>query len=224
MKILRPLAAALVAVAAAASAQVPAAYEPHGLFYGQRATLFDVLPVDSASIVFFGNSITNGCEWHELLGDARVVNRGISGDIVQGLIDRAGSVVGGQPAKVFLMIGVNDISHDVGADSIARAVERLVDTIAVASPRTRIYLQSMLPFNNTFGRYKLLVGKEHVQREGNALLRDMAARKGITWIDLTDIFADSDGRLRADLTNDGLHLLGPAYLLWRERLLPYLAE
>jgi len=217
-------AALLLASAAAAGAQVPAAYEPHGLFYGQRATLFDVLPVDSTSIVFFGNSITNGCEWHELLGDARVVNRGISGDIVQGLIDRAGSVVKGQPAKVFVMIGVNDISHDVSADSIARAVGRLVDTIAAASPRTRIYLQSMLPFNNSFGRYKLLAGKEQVQRDGNRLLRGLAGRKGITWIDLTDIFADADGNLRADLTNDGLHLLGPAYLLWRDRLLPYLAE
>ena len=30
-------------------------------FYYQRSTLFEALPVGSDDIVFFGNSITNGC-------------------------------------------------------------------------------------------------------------------------------------------------------------------
>ena len=52
----------------------------------------------------------------------------------------------------------------------------------------------------------------------------MAARKGITWINLYPLLADADGNLRADLTNDGLHLLGPAYLIWRDAVLPYVKE
>ena len=39
-------------------------------FYYQRATLFEKLPIDSDDIVFLGNSITNGCEWHELFNNA----------------------------------------------------------------------------------------------------------------------------------------------------------
>lgn len=30
-----------------------------------------------------GNSITHYCEWHELLGNPKVLNRGISGDVAQ---------------------------------------------------------------------------------------------------------------------------------------------
>lgn len=43
----------------------------HGTFYDQRASLFDALPLDSTNIVFLGNSLTNGCEWHELFGNAK---------------------------------------------------------------------------------------------------------------------------------------------------------
>lgn len=221
LRIISTVAAVFLCAAAAFSQSAPANDTP---LYGQRSSLFDILPVDSTSIVFFGNSLTNGCEWHELLGNPRAVNRGIVGDIAQGLIERVGSVVKGQPAKIFLLIGVNDISHNVSADSVCRVVERLVDTIAAASPRTHIYLQSMLPINNSFGRYKAIFGKEQTVRDSNALLAAMAARKDITWIDLYPLFADPEGNLRSDLTNDGLHLLGPGYLIWRSALLPYLAD
>ena len=32
---------------------------------------------------------------------------------------------------------------------------------------------------------------------------------------------DDEGKLRRDLTNDGLHLLGNGYLIWRDAILPY---
>ena len=38
-------------------------------FYYQRATLFEALPTSKSDIVFLGNSITNGGEWAELLGE-----------------------------------------------------------------------------------------------------------------------------------------------------------
>ena len=101
----------------------------HTSFYGQRATLFELLPVDSSSIVFLGNSITNGCEWHELLGMPNVLNRGISGDIIPGLIERLDPVIAGKPAKIFIMCGVNDLSHHLTTDSIVHDMEILIDRI-----------------------------------------------------------------------------------------------
>lgn len=192
--------------------------------YYQRATLFDTLGTDSTSIVFLGNSLTHGCEWHELLGMPNVLNRGINGDIAEGIDLRLDGILHGRPAKIFLMCGANDVSHDLSADSIASAVEGLVDRIINESPSTRLYLQSMLPINNSFGRYKKMTGKEQVIRDINTRLEAMAARKGITWINLYPLLADADGNLRADLTNDGLHLLGPAYLIWRDAVLPFVKE
>ena len=62
--------------------------QKHSTFYYQRATLFEVLPTSKSDIIFLGNSITNGGEWAELLGNPHAKNRGISGDTTQGVLDR----------------------------------------------------------------------------------------------------------------------------------------
>lgn len=216
------LAAAALICAFAATAQQPE--KKYTEFYYQRAALFDSLGVDSADIVFLGNSLTNGGEWDELLGMPNAVNRGISGDTTEGIADRLGSITRGKPAKIFLMAGVNDVSHDIPADSVAQSVLALIERIHAESPSTKVYLQSLLPINNSFGRYRKMAGKEQTIRDINALLEPMAARRGITWINLHPHFCDEDGNLRTDLTNDGLHLLGPGYRIWREIVLPYVDE
>ena len=66
-------------------------------YYARRATLFDELPIGKKDIVMLGNSLTDGCEFNELLGNRHIKNRGIVGDIVQGLIDRIGPIIEGQP-------------------------------------------------------------------------------------------------------------------------------
>ena len=191
-------------------------------YYARRATLFDQLPIGKKDIVMLGNSLTDGCEFNELLGNRHIKNRGIVGDIVQGLIDRIGPIIGGQPRKLFIMGGVNDISHDVTADSIARAMEKLIVMVKQGSPRTKIYLQSLLPFNNDVREWKLLKGRDHVVVEANLLLEQVARRQGVTWINLYPLFADENGHLRADLTNDGLHLMGKGYLIWRDAIRPFI--
>lgn len=191
-------------------------------YYARRATLFDELPIGKKDIVMLGNSLTDGCEFNELLGNRHIKNRGIVGDIIQGLIDRIGPIIKGQPKKLFIMSGVNDISHDVSADSIARAMEKLIVMVKQGSPRTKIYLQSLLPFNNDVREWKLLKGRDHVVVEANALLEQVAHRQGVTWINLYPLFVDDQGRLRADLTNDGLHLMGKGYLIWRDAIKPYI--
>lgn len=212
------------AIVLAGATMTMSAQDKYGELYYQRASLFEALGVDSTNIVFLGNSLTHGCEWRELLDRPNVVNRGINGDTAEGIRERLASVTDGKPAKIFLLCGANDVSHDLSADSIATAIEDLVVRIQTASPNTKIYLQSLLPINNSFGRYRKMAGKEQTIRDINALLEPMAARRGITWINLHPHFCDEDGNLRTDLTNDGLHLLGPGYRIWREIVLPYVDE
>ncbi len=222
---IRTILLALVAACCLSCSAQNAAEKPkYTELYYQRASLFDVLGVDSTTIVFLGNSLTHGCEWHELLGMPNVVNRGINGDVVAGIDERLSAVTKGHPAKIFLMSGANDVSHDLSADSIATAIDNLIVRIQAETPSTRIYLQSMLPINNSFGRYRLMAGKEQVIRDINVRLREIAKRRGIPYIDINSVLSDADGNLRADLTNDGLHLLGPAYLIWRDIVLPYVKE
>lgn len=61
------------------------AQQSYSAYYYQRVSLFEMLPVSPGDIVFLGNSITDGCEWNELLGRTDVRNRGISGDTSMGV-------------------------------------------------------------------------------------------------------------------------------------------
>lgn len=180
--------------------------------------------IDSCSIVFLGNSLTHGGKWNELFGITNAVNRGIVGNTALDIDARLAEVTEGRPAKIFLMCGVNDVSHDLTADSVATDVIHLVDRILAETPGTKLYLQSLLPINNSFGRYKRVVGKEQTIRDINIILEKKAAERGVTWVFLYDAFCDEDLNLRKELTTDGLHLTAPGYEIWRDRLMPYVRE
>ena len=126
----------------------------HGTFYDQRASLFEALPVDSTNIVFLGNSITNGCEWHELFGDARIINRGISGDIATGINDRLDPLLKGKPGKIFLMIGVNDVSHHIKCRLYSHRYHHCCRPDSRILPQHQTVPSSCLPFNESFKRWK----------------------------------------------------------------------
>ena len=76
----------------------------------------------------------------------------------------------------------------------------------------------------TYSVTKNIFGKEQVIRDINAKLEAVVKSNGATWINVNPAFCDEEGNLRSDLTNDGLHLLGPGYLMWRDLLLPYILE
>lgn len=194
------------------------------VYYARRATLFDLLPVYSSDIIMLGNSLTDGAEWNELFDNCHVKNRGIVGDIIPGFFERLEPILKGQPRKIFIMGGVNDISHGVSADSIVSAMTQVVTTIQARCPKTEIYVQSMLPFNNDVRLWKLLRGREQVVVDGNKGLESMCQRLGVTFINLYPLFVGENGKMKPEYTNDGLHLMGGAYLIWRDALLPYIRK
>lgn len=194
------------------------------VYYARRATLFDLLPVYSSDIIMLGNSLTDGAEWNELFDNCHVKNRGIVGDIIPGFFERLEPILKGQPRKIFIMGGVNDISHGVSADSIVSAMTQVVTTIQARCPKTEIYVQSMLPFNNDVRLWKLLKGREQVVVDGNKGLESMCQRLGVTFISLYPLFVGENGKMKPEYTNDGLHLMGGAYLIWRDALLPYIRK
>ncbi len=190
-------------------------------YWHQRVSLFDKLPVTANDIVFLGNSITDGGEFAELFGMENCLNRGINSDVISGVSKRLTQVTNGKPAKIFLLIGINDVSHAKSAAAIAEEYERLVERIRTESPNTQLYLQSVMPINNSFERYKNLKGREDVIPKLNERIKEIAGRHGAVYIDLWPALADSHGRLKKEYTNDGLHLLGTGYKAWGSIIEPY---
>lgn len=194
-------------------------------YYHQRLSLFESLPVERGAIVFLGNSITDGGEWAELFPKAkRVLNRGISGDVTAGILNRVGEVVRHQPKKVFLLIGINDLSHSITPEKVLGNILSIVTRIQEGSPRTKVYVQSILPVNDSFRKFAGHIGKGESVRAINAQLRDKANELRYTFIDLHTHFSDAEGQLRPEYTNDGLHLLGAGYQRWAELIRPYITS
>lgn len=197
----------------------------YSTFYEQRATLFEELPVTSKDIIFLGNSITNGCEWSELFQNKHVKNRGISGDICMGVYDRLDPIVKGKPAKIFLLIGINNVSRGASADTIVSEIGMIIRKIKKESPKTKLYLQSVLPVNDCYGMFEGHTSRWQVVEQINNLLQPLAQKEGATYIDLYTHFVDGDtGKMNPQYTNDGVHLLGRGYLLWRDIVKPYVDE
>lgn len=179
-------------------------------------------PIDKKDIVFLGNSLTEGGNWTELLRKKNIRNRGIGGDVAMGVYDRLNQILPGQPKKIFFLIGANDISHDLTVDSIVNAIMQVVDRIQAESPKTKLYLQSLLPINESFGRYKLMTGKTNMIPEINKRLEAIAKERKITFINLFPLFTKpGTSILREELTGDGLHLKEEGYKIWAKALKPY---
>ncbi|WP_367891703.1 GDSL-type esterase/lipase family protein [Coprobacter fastidiosus] len=196
----------------------------YSTYYYQRASLFDILPITSKDIVFLGNSITNGCEWHELLKNKNIKNRGISGDVINGINDRIDEILKGKPSKIFLMAGINDISKGHSIAEITGNIDKLVKKIKKVSPKTKLYLQSLLPVNDYFGKFEEHTSRWQIVVPINEELKKIAKENKLTYVDVYSLFANSSGKMNIQYTNDGLHLLGTAYVMWRDLIKPYVEE
>lgn len=195
----------------------------YSTFYYQRATLFESLPVSSEDIIFLGNSITNGCEWAELFGNPHIKNRGISGDITRGVYDRLAPILKGKPAKIFLLIGINDLARGTSPDSILTNIRLIAEKIRAESPATHLYIQSLLPVTDYYGLFEGHTSRGALVPKINIGLKQIAEAAGAVYIDLYSAFVDPDtGKMNTAYTNDGLHLLGKGYLLWRDVVQPYI--
>lgn len=197
----------------------------YSTYYYQRASLFEKLPVDDNDIIFLGNSITDGAEWAELFNNPDVKNRGISGDITMGVYDRLDAILSGQPAKIFLLIGINDVARGTSADSIVQNIRLITETIMTKSPDTHLFLQSVLPVNDSFDKFHGHTSRYKMVPEINDQLKKLAKEKNVTFIDLFTHFVNESGiKMDAKYTNDGLHLTGEGYLLWKEIVEPRISN
>ncbi len=199
------------------------AQRKYSTFYHQRASLFEELPTSDNDIILLGNSITNGGEWSELFGNPNIKNRGISGDICLGVYDRLSTITDGQPAAIFLLIGINDISRGAAPDSIVAGIGKIVDKIKTESPNTDIYVQSVLPLNEDFGMFGGHTKHWKEIKPMNKKLEALAKDMQVEFIDLYSGFVEpGTDKLNPLYTNDGLHLLGKGYLKWVEMITPYM--
>lgn len=182
--------------------------------FQQQLAKFRSAPHSKKDIVFLGNSITARANWSRLLDLPNAKNRGISGDISFGILERLDEVISGKPAKVFLLIGINDISRNIPDTVILGNIKKITSRIKEGSRRTRIYVYTLLPVNSSFGKFKNHYNKDEHLLWLNAEIRKLNDKK-VRIIDLYPHFLDADNRLRQELTEDGLHPNAAGYEVFK---------
>ena len=187
-------------------------------YYEQKVTMFRLQPDKKDEVVFLGDSITDIAEWGEIWKNARVRNRGISSDNTFGVLARLDEVLSAQPSKLFIMIGINDIARKTPDSVIISNYEKIMKRIKETSPRTKLFIQSILPTNNDFTEFIRHQNKDEHIRFVNQALQSLAKENGCTYIDLYTSFQDASGKLDKRYTNDGLHINGYGYQLWKQIL------
>lgn len=188
-------------------------------YYQGRMDIFRSLPMTRHAIVFLGNSITERAQWQELLVGFVIQNRGIGGDNSFGVLARLDSTLMGQPKKIFLDIGINDIGRGLPLSVITHNYKRIIERIRAVSPGTKLFLQSVLPLNDSVLTAAYLKNKKDSVLALNRNIVELAHQYGLTYVDLhNDVFADSNGELKRELTIDGIHLRPVAYVLWVDYL------
>ncbi|MFH4969308.1 polysaccharide deacetylase family protein [Gaetbulibacter sp. M240] len=177
------------------------------LHYNEKISEFKANPLNFGDIVFLGNSITEkGNDWSKRFNNSKVRNRGIAGDVTEGVINRLAEIYYYKPEKLFLLIGINDMFRaDLSPKNISDNIFEIVNTVHAKSPETQIYVQTILPTINQY-----LVNKI---KETNAILK--ASLPGFcTLIDLYSIFADQNDLMIEEYAIDGVHPSEAGYELW----------
>ena len=169
-------------------------------------------------VVFFGDSITEAWvskapaffEGHHYLA------RGIGGQTTaQMLVRFRQDVIALRPQAALILAGTNDIAENTGPYRQEDTLGHLQSMVELAMAHgIHVVLASILPARN----YRWSPGREPAGKiiALNTLLRAYAEKNGLVYLDYHAAMADTDGGLKASLSEDGVHpnragydLMGP---------------
>lgn len=160
--------------------------------------------------VLAGDSITEIFNNTELYADyiknsgKAVYNRGISGDTSDRLLERFESnVISIQPSNIVLLIGTNDFGYGLPMQETVDNIDKILSMISKKCSGANVILQAVYPVNTKMRKYdKKKNAKIPVL---NAMLKELAKKHSVTFLDLTKELSDNNGDLKAEYTYDGLH-------------------
>ncbi len=111
------------------------------------------------------------------------------------------------------------MSRNIPDEAIIENIFTFLSKIKGGSPNTKIFVQSILPINETIKIFpqQFKDNGSHILIINDQLSR-YADRMRYTYIDLYNKFLDEQGKMKTTYTTDGLHLNEAGYQRWVEVL------
>ncbi len=160
-------------------------------------------------VVFLGDSITDGWNLDQYFTGKPYYNRGISGQITGQMLGRTKpDVTDLRASAVVVLGGTNDLARGV-SDTTIRSNLEAIGMLAESAGVLPI-MASILPVHDyregSDPRFRRTVLRDPSRIiELNRWLEAMCNSRGWTYLDYYRGMIDSDGRLREDFSDDGLH-------------------
>ena len=114
-----------------------------------------------------------------------------------------------QYGKIYIMLGINEVGNDI--EYTMAAFRAMMETIRTLQPNAIIYIQSNLHVTQFAETGAINNNAINIL---NNRMAEFADYKQIFYIDVNSVFDDENGNLRAELTNDGIHVLAKFYADW----------
>ncbi len=162
----------------------------------------------SSVTAMVGDSLSQWFPADQLPGRQLWLNQGISGDTTTGILDRLSCLDTANPDTIYFMAGVNDLKRGDNDRDILRNISQILSRLKRQHPTAQIIVQSILPTRST------QIPNDRIAKL-NPLIKELARRQSVEYLDLQPQFRDRDGSLRPDLTTDGIHLSPQGYQVWQ---------
>ena len=117
---------------------------------------------------------------------------------------------------IYIMLGINELGWVYNSIFIQK-YEELIDKIKEVKPECEIILQSIIPVTKTKSDNDKIYNNNKI-KEYNKLIKELANKKKIKFIDLVPIITDEKGNLPENASSDGIHLNKEYCLKWLDCL------
>jgi N-acetylglucosamine-6-sulfatase len=164
-------------------------------------------------VVMLGDSLTAGGAWSAYFPGWEVSNQGVSGDSTTQILARLDEVVARKPEVIFLLAGINDFWRPDRAQHILKNQSAIWDRLRSRLPGVRLVVISLLPVDS-----QQFPGWNQAIVALNSQLAQLAAQRGLDFLNLHPQLLDDRAQLKPAFTHDGLHLTRAAYEVWAEQL------
>lgn len=187
----------------------------------RRISLFEAMPNATEEIIFLGANHIEQANWNEMFQNNKIKNRGVLFDNTEGVLKRLDEVLAAKPAKIFLMIGHNDLSNGIKTTQIIENYSKILQKCREKSPKTRLYLQTLTPVLYELQGKKI---KNEDLMIFNSKLKPLAQKFECYYIDIfTPLVGNKEtNELDSRYTNDGINLTAAGYTRWKALIEQYI--
>lgn len=184
--------------------------------------VFDNVVMIGDSIVELYNTQEQFGNVNTLNGERIVLNRGISGDTSDKMLERLDkNALIIKPSTLFILVGTNDVGRGIDNRSIINNIKSAVIK-AKNSGVDNIVVESVYPVNHGINGKMVGSRKNSTIIELNKGIKSMTKEENVQYVDVFSHLIDSEGNFNKDLSYDGLHPNEFGYDVISSVLLPYI--